>query len=315
MNWKTWTPLVVAAVLGVGAAKLARDLVVKRRPAEAPAASSVQIVIAKRPMLPGQPIALQDLDVTAVLGERPPEGAFTNPAELVGRVPLIYLGQNQPVFKTLLAESGAGTGLQALLPDGKRAISMEINEFSGVAGLLVPGCRVDVVASLHDGKGASVVTRTLVQNVKVVAIGQRMSDPNAKADEAQLAKSVTLVVTPEQAEAIELASMSARPRLVLRPGTDNAVVETAGTTLSQLTGRADETPATAVAQAAESQPEPKKQPDPFVAPPVVAQRTVTVIRGTTESTVTFRDDRPIAAPETAVEETVTHTDQQPVIRE
>src|SRR5439155_12299060 len=107
---------------------------------------------------------------------------------------------------------------------------IEINEFSGVAGLLVPGCRVDVVSTLNDQETRHSVARTIVQNVKVLAVGQRLTvnnvgkkDEAAMSAEAAVAKSVTLLVKPREAEAIELASTSGRTRLVLRGSFDESV--------------------------------------------------------------------------------------------
>jgi pilus assembly protein CpaB len=111
-----------------------------------------------------------------------------------------------------------------------RAVTVEVNEFSGVAGLLVPGCRVDVVSTLADQETKSQVARTIVQNVKVLAVGQRLTvnnsarkDEAAMSAEAAVARSVTLLVMPRQAEAIELASSSGRTRLVLRGQFDEGV--------------------------------------------------------------------------------------------
>src|SRR5439155_10895400 len=107
---------------------------------------------------------------------------------------------------------------------------IEINEFSGVAGLLVPGCRVDVVSTLNDQETRHSVARTIVQNVKVLAVGQRLTvsnvgkkDEAAMSAEAAVAKSVTLLVKPREAEAIELASSSGRTRLVLRGSFDESI--------------------------------------------------------------------------------------------
>ncbi len=115
-----------------------------------------------------------------------------------------------------------------------RAITIDVNEVSGVGGLLVPGCHVDLLASLHAGSADSLLTRTLVQDVKVVAVGQSLSPPNPT--DGQIARSVTLIVTPQQAETVELASNVGRPRLVLRSGADNNILQTAGVSLTQLEG-------------------------------------------------------------------------------
>jgi pilus assembly protein CpaB len=199
--------------------------------------------------------------------------------------------RGSPVLESMLAPKGSGSGLQALIPPGMRAITVEINEFSGVAGNLVPGCRVDVVASINGEGGGEMVSRTIVQNVRVTAIGMRRPTPEEEkggSNGGQM-KSVTLLTTPKEAEAIELAAATGRPRLVLRSGADNGTANSEGVTVGELRG----------ARA------PKK--DPFqqvelikpVSPialsatpttqPIARTRQVKVIRAGVESEVTIED--------------------------
>src|SRR5690606_33654717 len=110
-------------------------------------------------------------------------------------------------------------GLQALIPEGMRAITIEVNEFSGLAGMIRPGAIVDVMSTLQ-GSGEDAMARTIVQGVRVTAVGQRVSALEEQDEEAGPARSVTLLVTPEQAEKIELAAVTSRPRLVLRSPAD-----------------------------------------------------------------------------------------------
>src|SRR5205807_6621274 len=111
----------------------------------------------------------------AIATEHLPEGTFATTADVAGRVALSTLIKGQPVIRSLLANPGTGSGLQAIVPDGQRAISIDVSESSSVAGLLTPGCRVDVIASINDTQNGLMVARTLVQNVKVTALGQRVS--------------------------------------------------------------------------------------------------------------------------------------------
>src|SRR4051812_42510317 len=111
-----------------------------------------------------------------------------------------------------------------------RAMTLQVDEFSGVAGMLVPGCHVDVIAAIQGANGEP-VARTIVQNVKVQAVGQKLTvappaaneqkKENANEPAAEPTRSVTLLVTPEQAEGLELACSTGRPRLVLRSGRDD----------------------------------------------------------------------------------------------
>lgn len=300
MNWKKWAPLAIAIVLGGIAAKLTRDMMARNQGAHQQPRNTIGVVVAKQDLAPGTELTPEMLILTQLSPAAAPERAFSRTDDLVGRVTEIELVKGQAIVEPMLAEAGAGSGLQALIPTGMRAITIEVNEFSGLAGMITPGCRVDVVATLRADSGEAQVARTIVENVKVTAVGQRVVasgsvDPAGKPQGAaeEPAKSVTLLATPEQAEAIELASAAGRPRLVLRGGRDNQPGNTVGITLAELLG-------TAVAPA----PIPVVQSDPFAQAPAPAtrpsaepshepsaplRRSVQVIRAGLESSVTIEE--------------------------
>jgi pilus assembly protein CpaB len=254
---KVIVPLVVAGVLGVGAATTVYSLISKKGAPITIVAAETRMVVAKHAIVPGQTIATDDLTTVSISGKKEPDGTFATPADVAGRVALIPIGENQPVLASLLADPNAGSGLQALLPDGARAITVQVDEVSGVGGLLVPGCRVDLLTSLHEGGADSLMTRTLVQDVKVIAVGQSLAAPSA---DGGIARSVTMIVTPRQAETIELASNIGRPRLILRSGADHNIVPIEGT----------------------------KPAGPVIVNNKISH-SVEIIRGGAESTVTFPD--------------------------
>jgi pilus assembly protein CpaB len=242
MNWKTWVPLIIAVILGLIAAKVGRDMLVNRKDA-GPEGQLVRIVVAKRDISPGHTLEANDLTTAAFPPDSVPRGSFKQEKELSGRVALLQVVQGQPLLDSFLAMTGSGSGAQAIVPPGMRAVTVEVNEFSGVAGLLVPGCRVDVVSTLPDQQTKISIARTIVQNVKVLAVGQRLTINNAGAKnesamsaEAAVARSVTLLVKPREAEAIELASSSGRTRLVLRGSFDEGVRQGDGVTVAELLG-------------------------------------------------------------------------------
>src|SRR5688572_13278477 len=148
MNAKTIVPLVIALVLGVIAAKLGRDMVLKRRAEEAKV-RMVRVVLATADLPPGSVLQEEHL-VSGSIPEDPSAPgisrySFAKPADAIGRVVLTQVVKGQPVLETLLAPKGSGGGAQAMIPEGMRAVTLEVNEYNGVAGLLVPGCQVDVV--------------------------------------------------------------------------------------------------------------------------------------------------------------------------
>jgi pilus assembly protein CpaB len=175
----------------------------------------------------------------------PAEGAstyaFTSVPDVVGRVVTTQLVKNQSVLETLLAPKGALGGVQAMVPDGYRAVTLEVNEYSGVAGLLTPGCHVDLVQTIHvKGDEGGLMAKTIVENLRVIAVGRRLSNiaPGvaAGAPEPELAKSVTVLATADQAEAIDLATHVGQPRLVLRNVLDGKASGTKGVTVAELRG-------------------------------------------------------------------------------
>jgi len=242
MNWKTWVPLIIAVILGLIAAKVGRDMLVNRKDTGTEG-QLVRIVVAKRDIAPGHTLDPNDLATAAFPPDSMPRGSFKQESELAGRVAVIQVIQGQPLLDSFLAMTGSGAGAQAIVPPGMRAVTLEVNEFSGVAGLLMPGCRVDVVSTLPDQQTKISIARTIVQNVKVLAVGQRLTINNASAKnesamnaEAAVARSVTLLVKPREAEAIELASSSGRTRLVLRGSFDEGLRQGEGVSVAELLG-------------------------------------------------------------------------------
>jgi pilus assembly protein CpaB len=300
MNFKTWTPLALAVVLGLIAAKLARDTIARGRDGGG-RTRSVNVVVAKAAVAPGQELTADMLTTGPISAELPPPGTFTQASNLVGRITAAPLFPGQPLVETLLAPTGAAAGLQALVPRGMRAISLEVNETSGVAGMIAPGCRVDVVTTLSGATREESVACTVVQDVLVQAVGQRLA-PGRAPDEKDgpTARSVTLIATPRDAEAIELASSMGRIRLVLRGSNDRTLSDSIGVSLVDLRGEETFLPPVAppvTTPVAAVQPPPVAATQPAVAAtqPVTdpfaeggrGKRTVTLIKGGARSEVVF----------------------------
>jgi len=175
-----------------------------------------------------------------------------------------------------------------------RAVAVHVNEVAGVSGFVVPGMRVDVLISgmPPTGSGSNgTLTKTILQNVEVLSAGQNIQkDAEGKPIQVQV---VNLLVTPEDAETLSLASNEARIQLVLRNPLDTEVAKTSGTTMSKLfAGSSFVAPAPAPARSHDTRPAPKKaSPPPVVAqvqaPPPV---TVEVIQGTKKSESKFQEE-------------------------
>jgi pilus assembly protein CpaB len=302
MKVKQWIPIVLALGLGLAALKLTRDRMSRAQAPSAAGANFAERVVATRDIAAGQQMAPDDLALGKVASDSIPSGSFNAVADLKDRVAATGIVKGQPVLESLLAPAGVGAGVQALIPLGMRAITIQVNEFSGVAGLLTPGCRVDIISTVPGGdEKEGSVARTIVQNVEVRAVGRQIVPPTAggkpetenNGQPAPAPTNVTLLVTPEQAEQVQLASVGGKPWLSLRNATDAAAVETAGTSMADLRGDRAK-------KAAESVTPPAVKPavDPFAetAPVKTASarkgadampktRTVTIIRGTKEQTL------------------------------
>ena len=235
MQWKKVAPIAIALVLGLFAAKMAFNMVQqKQQEASAPAAKRPQVMMAKHAIDAGSVIGPDDLVAGEIGSDLVPETTFTSVGDLEGRVAMVPLIEGQVITSTLLAPKGMGPGLQAVVPVGMRAVTLEINEITGVAGNLSPGCHVDVLQTLRDDQTGDSVAKTIAQNVKVTALGSRKTGPDPV--DPNGAHSVTLLVTPQQAELLELAASTGRPRLTLRSGNDLAMVATPGVSLTELRG-------------------------------------------------------------------------------
>lgn len=190
-------------------------------------------------------VAAHDLDVGSILKEgdvkmadwsgSAPEGAFTHLPDVLGRGVTTRIVAKEPILETRLAPKGAGGGLAAMIPEGMRAVAIHVNEVAGVAGFVTPGMRVDVLISGTPGSTNATLgmeTKTMLQNVEVLSAGQDYKkDSEGK---PVLVQVVNLLVTPEQAEMLSLASTQTTIQLVLRNPLDREVAKTPGTAVSLL---------------------------------------------------------------------------------
>jgi pilus assembly protein CpaB len=300
MKANTLVPLIVALTMGLAAALLAHHALSRKPSGSGPAPATVPVVVAKAAVSPGHEFVADELTVMHTVGNSAPDGAFTDPAQIVGRVGAVAFVPGQPVLETMLAARGTAPGLTAMIPTGMRAITLDISESAGLAGLLNPGCRVDVLATATDSNSADrSLSRILVEDAPVIAIGQRtgISAPEAAKDAAAppMPRTATLLVNARDAEVLDLAQSLARIRLVLRGASDHDASDEDAVTLADLRGSASAvlpvmatTPVVTVQPVAASQPAPTTQPVPtYVAPS--SHRIVTLILGNTEQRFSFRE--------------------------
>ena len=153
---------------------------------------------------------------------------------MVNRGVIAQIQENEPVTETRLAPVDGGAGLPPTIPQGMRAISVRVNEVVGVAGFAIPGTRVDVIVTLKDG--VDDMTRVVVSNVQVLTAGTRYDQEKSKNGEAIPSSVVTLLLTPEDAERVVLASTEGQIMLSLRNPLDVVPTEASGTRTGSLFG-------------------------------------------------------------------------------
>lgn len=245
-----------------------------------PAPAFKRVVVAAYDLRIGETLDQADLK----LGQWPvdivPPGSHTEPGLLEGRVLKNDVFAGEAILDFDLAPEGSNGGVLSLIPPGMRALTVAVNVVSGVGGFILPKTRVDVLSTLDpSGDNGDRMTKIILQNIEVLAVDQtyRKND-----DDPMEVKSVTLLITPEDAEKLALAANEGDLRLSLRSSADSEIIETPGQKLSKLfSGPEKEKPRKVVYRPRKPAPKPKEPPQP---------RVVEVIRGSDRSTITFEDE-------------------------
>ena len=253
----------------------------KKLPAHT-AVASTKVVVTAGDLDVGDEVKIEDIQTVDWPGNAVPEGAFTKPEDVLGRSVLMPMVKNELFLPMKLASKDAGTGLPPAIPPGLRALSVKVNEVIGVAGYVLPGTRVDVVATVSpDRQEANMTSKVILTNVQVLAAGTRLERQTDK-DKPVPVTVVTLLVDPEQAERLTLASTEGKIQLALRNPLDKDTPQTRGIRPAALLGApaVTPTPRPAGTRVAKTAPPP---------PPVAFEpETVEVIRGDKRSRESVR---------------------------
>jgi pilus assembly protein CpaB len=192
----------------------------------------VQIVAAANDLPAGVALSENDIAMLEWPSDMPLPGSYSKKEDVLGH-PLIHsLGAREPILKRDLGMEGSGIGLSTKIPPGMRATAIKSNEIVGVAGFLYPGSHVDVLCTLNMPNNAGNLTQTVLQDVEVLTAGQTIEpDPQGKPQQVDV---VTLLLTPEDSQKLQLASTQGAIQFVLRNGTDKKTVELHAARLDQL---------------------------------------------------------------------------------
>ncbi len=268
---RPWLMLAVALASGGVAALLAMRYLRQQNATVLAPAKTGDLVVAARPLGLGTVLVDGDVKTIEWTGNALPVGYSANKADLVGRGVMSPLQENEPILDSKLAPKGAGGGLPVIIDQGKRALTMRVNDVSGVAGFVTPNTRVDVLFTIDDKVNTNEPsTRIIMQDVRALAAGQQIQpDKDGKPVSVGV---VTFLVTPEQAETLALASQQGSIQLALRNMLDTVRVKTFGTRTSALLGGAIGRPLAAR--------RPARGPAPTaVAAPQPSQTVIEVYRG------------------------------------
>ena len=228
-NRRALLMMALAIVFGLVAVALASRWLLRQTPT-----SANKIVVAASDVNLGQrltPAMLKLLDWPA---DSLPSGALRDPAGLVGRVLKTSVLHDEPLNEAKLAPAGTLGGLSALIVEGRRAMTVRVNDVVGVAGFALPGNFVDIIVNTQSGSGnENAISKIVLERILVLAVAQEVGRDETK---PRVVNAVTLEVTPEQAENLDLARSVGTLSLMLRNQVDPLSGVTAGATKSTLLG-------------------------------------------------------------------------------
>ncbi len=233
------------------------------------------VVVAASDLAIGAELKPTDLKVVQWPSTAMPAGAIATAEEIVGRGLVMPVIENEPILPMKLASKEAGAGLPPVIPPGLRAMSVRVNEVIGVAGYVLPGTRVDVIATVNPSdKTSDMTSKVILTDVQVLAAGTKL-EQDGDGDKPMAVSVVTLLVNPDESERLTLASGEGKIQLALRNPLDKDAPATRGARAAVLVG--SPAPAPAARQAASRR---AAVPAPAPAAAVVVEpTTVEMIRG------------------------------------
>jgi pilus assembly protein CpaB len=269
--------LLVALTAGSGLAYATYNYL-QNVPVETVEVPTQPVVVAQADLFLGSELKASDLRLVDWPVSLLPDGTFDDMAQLAGRGLVRSVIRHEPILQAKLAAEGAGAGLPPIIPPGMRAVSLRVNEVIGVAGYVLPGTHVDVLATASPtNRVEDTMTKLVLADVEVLTAGTRL-ERDMEDDQPVQVTVVTLLVTPGQSERLSLAGTEGKIQLALRNPFDDGRPETPGVSPERLLASATPTPRPMAPIAAPAPPPPPPPPPP----------TVEVIRGDTRERAIVR---------------------------
>ena len=284
-NMRSLVVLIIALLAGLGAVVLAAKWIQQQNQG-----SGNKIAVATLDIQLGNRLTPQMIQMVDWPAGSSPAGAFSDAALLADRVVKTTVMRGEPILENKLAPIGRRGGLSAVVEEGKRAITVRVNDVVGVAGFALPGNYVDIMVNTQEeGSQANdqdrAISKIVLEHILVLAVAQE-----AGRDETtpKVVNAVTLEVTPEQAEKLDLARSVGSLSLVLRNQTDMDPSQTKGITKDELL---DKKAAPIPAPVAKPEPQPAPEPKKVVAKkrPAAGAKSdcVVIIRGASKTSECF----------------------------
>jgi len=242
----------------------------------------VQVVVAANDVQIGSKLTDHDVRLAVFPQASLPPGAYTRVSQVRDRGVIIPISRGDFVLPDKLADANAGAGLPSMIPPGMRAVSVRVNDVVSVAGFVQPGSRVDVLATGIHGPGENQTT-TVLENVAVIAVGRSLLDRLGSGD-APNAGVITLLVSPDDAQKLTLASQEGRIQLALRNPLDTKKESIGPTKISALI------PGQASAPSPEAKPKIHRAVEKIAPPPPPQPYQVEMIRGGKRDETKFKQD-------------------------
>lgn len=227
--------LVLALVAGGGAVLLVKKYMDQLDQSRQAPTTVTKVAVAAVDLPIGSQLELQQLQVVDWPVASKPDNSFSKVEDVVGKTLLQAVVKGEPILASRLADETAGRGLTAILAKGKRAMAVKVDQVVGIAGFVQPGDYVDVITTIAPDEEtrtalkekAARISKIILQNIKVLAVGEHMATQGNKPVKVQV---VTLEVTPDESERIALATRYGDIQLTMRSRIDQENVPTEGIT-------------------------------------------------------------------------------------
>src|SRR6185369_17742016 len=249
--------VLVLAIAAGGALAFGTYNFMQQQPARAASIPTRPVVVAAADLDVGAELRREDIRVIDWPANAVPANSISDPKDVIGRGLVLPVIENEPFLPMKLASKEAGAGLPPVIPPGLRAVSVKVNDVIGVAGYVLPGTRVDVVATVSPtGNSADMTSKVILTNVQVLAAGTKI-DRETDKNKPMPVSVVTMLVNPEESERLTLASTEGKIQLALRNPLDRDTPPTRGIRPGSLLGAAPITEAVRVQGTKRAQNPPK----------------------------------------------------------